>query len=209
MTFTVAVFEVLTKLGTPPSEADQAAYLHRWSVVGHLLGIRPDLLPIEPASAIELTAAIRRRETDPTADSRLLTASMIDALQPALWPPFRGIIPATVRWYVGDTIADGLGVKRSLWRLVLEGPLHDVSHRVGLDTTRHRFLRRIVRRWNKRVMRKFLRANRDGDRPDFDIPDELSACLGSPEQPTVGERFHLLFSRSRRELAPQRGGVTP
>ena len=191
----------MTKLGTPPSEADQTAYLHRWSVIGHLLGIRPDLLPIEPASAVELTAAIRRRETHPTGDSRLLTASMVDALQPALWLPFRGIIPATVRWYVGDVVADGLGVRRSAWRFVLEGPLHDLSHRVGLDTARHRFLRRVVRRWNKRVMRKFLRANRDGDRPDFDIPDELASCLGSPEQPTVGERFHLLFHRGKGRKA--------
>ena len=203
MTFTVAIFEVLTKLGTPPSDADQTAYLHRWSVIAHFLGIRPDLLHIDPASAVELTAAIRRRQTDPSADSHLLTSSLVDALQPALWRPFRGIVPATVRWYVGDPLADGLGIRRSAWRFVLEGPLHDLARRAGLDTARHHFLRRVMRRWNKRVMRSFLRANRDGDRPDFDIPDELAACLGAPERLTVGERFHLLLRRgSHRKTKP-------
>lgn len=193
MTFTVAIFEALAKLGVPASDADQEAYLHRWSVVGHLLGIRPDLLPIEPASAVELTAAIRRRQTHPTADSRLLTGALVDALQPALWRPFRGLIPATVRWYVGDPLADGLGVQRSLWRYVLEGPVHDAARRFGLDAARSHARIRVLRRWNRRIMRQFLRANREGDRPDFDIPDELSACLGSPEKPTIGERFHLPF----------------
>ena len=175
MTFTVAIFEVLTKLGVPPSEADQAAYLHRWSVIGHLLGIRPDLLPIEPASAVELTAAIRRRETNPTADSRLLTASLRRR------PPARAVAALP-----GHPPGDGALVRRRPagrrprgptvgWRFLLEGPLHDLAHRIGLDTARSHARRRVVRRWNRRVMRQFLRANRNGDRPDFDIPDELAA----------------------------------
>jgi hypothetical protein len=198
MTFTVAIFEVLEQLGVPASEADQTAYLHRWSVVGHLLGIRPDLLPIEPASAVELTAAIRRREVHATADSQVLTDALLGALEPALWLPFRGLIPATVRWYVGNPVADSLRIGPSPWRFLLEGPVREAMHRAGLGATHHTAVRKVVERWNRRLMRQFLRANRDGDRPRFDMPDELARAFGSPERPTAIERFHMFWNHTVR-----------
>ena len=46
LTFTEIVFEVFDRTGIVYSEEDADAYLHTWSLIGHYLGIRDDLLPL-------------------------------------------------------------------------------------------------------------------------------------------------------------------
>src|SRR5581483_558278 len=45
LTFTEVMFEVFDRTGIDYSEREADDYLHLWSYVGHVLGIRPDLLP--------------------------------------------------------------------------------------------------------------------------------------------------------------------
>ena len=53
LTFTQVVFEVFERFQTPVPAAQAEAYLHSWSVVGHLLGVRPDLLPLDRARPLD------------------------------------------------------------------------------------------------------------------------------------------------------------
>jgi ER-bound oxygenase mpaB/B'/Rubber oxygenase, catalytic domain len=65
-TFTVAVFRGLDQLGVPYESRDADAYLHTWCVIGHLLGIRPELLPLDRQEAEQIAHLIARRHHRPS-----------------------------------------------------------------------------------------------------------------------------------------------
>jgi hypothetical protein len=69
-TFTVAVFRGLDRMGIPYTADEADAYLHSWCVVGQLLGILPDLLPIgrDEAERLADTIARRHHERSPAGD---------------------------------------------------------------------------------------------------------------------------------------------
>jgi hypothetical protein len=90
MTFTRVIFESLDRLGVDLGHEDAHAYLHSWNIVGHLLGIRADLLPIDMASAVALTEAIRRRQYAPSRAGREMAAALVDLAESEMHPPGHG-----------------------------------------------------------------------------------------------------------------------
>src|SRR5262249_3309155 len=105
MTFTQTVFESLDRLGVPAPGASAASYCHRRCVVGHLLGLRADLLPLGLDDARAITAAIRRRQNAPSEDAQLLTSALVRALQTSVrLPVLRPLPPAMIRWLVGPEV---------------------------------------------------------------------------------------------------------
>ena len=73
MSFSWIVIDGLRRMGHPVSDADAEAYLHCWKVVGHLLGVEPDLLPGEHDPGRRLHprlpgASIRRLSRRPADD---------------------------------------------------------------------------------------------------------------------------------------------
>src|SRR6185437_8390836 len=50
-------------------------YLHLWSYVGELLGVHPDLLPLDREAARELMEQVRRRQFGPSPAGALLGVS--------------------------------------------------------------------------------------------------------------------------------------
>jgi hypothetical protein len=205
LTFTVTVFEVLDKLGVECDEADLDAYLFRWCVIGHLMGLRPDVLPLDRRAALAAAELIRARQCEPSRDGQELTQALVGAVQATM--PRRiadGLVPATVRWYVGDDMADVLDVRRNLWSPVLQGPVARLSDVVNPDQRRLARLgagvgalvalgyRRTMQRIGGAALEGFLEANRPGDgRPPFAVPTELR-----PKLPH-GPRAFRLRRRSR------------
>ena len=62
--FSGVVVDQLVRLGVQLSDADIDAYLHVWNVIGHLLGVRDELLVHDVGDAVALFDAIRRRSAD-------------------------------------------------------------------------------------------------------------------------------------------------
>lgn len=206
LTFTVTVFEVLDKLGVECDDADLDAYLFRWCAIGHLMGIRPDILPLDREAADAAAGLIRERQCAPSRDGRELTRALVVSVQETM--PRRiadGVIPATVRWYVGDDTADLLEVERNGWTRVLRGPvalLSDAANpdqrgpgRVGAGsrTLVVRAYRWVMTQIGGFALKGFLEANRPGDgRPAFAIPTELR-----PKLPRGPRRFSLRRAAGR------------
>ena len=61
---------MLAKLGVDFGDADLEGYLHRWKVIGSLLGVRDDVLPDDVAEAPAMAALIRYRQLGPSNDGR-------------------------------------------------------------------------------------------------------------------------------------------
>jgi hypothetical protein len=178
MTFTCVVFTSLERLGLPPTTEEAEAYLHTWCVIGHLLGIRPDLLPIELDAAWSLAAAIRRRQHRASRDGELLGTALSDAMARSMpLAPLRGLPSSTIRWLVGDEVATMVGIKKSDWTRVLFGPLRRAMSALPVADGDSRLVRRLTSHVTASVLRGFLDANRGGTRPPFDLPRRIQDRL--------------------------------
>ena len=62
LSFSYVPIEPLVRLGIPVTQADQEDYLYTWSVVGEMLGVRPEVRPTTVDEATALVMAIRRRQ---------------------------------------------------------------------------------------------------------------------------------------------------
>lgn len=74
-------------LGLRFSAADQAAVLHLWRYVGHLMGVAPGLLPATTTDAWRLYWLEAATEFLPDQDSRRLARALMDAAAPLLLTP--------------------------------------------------------------------------------------------------------------------------
>lgn len=94
-------------------EEDSIHHIYRW--VGHLMGLKPELLSTTRADETALYAQIRRRQLHPDDDSRTLARALVHGL--AMRRPFflpAGAIATLARHVVGAELADGLHLKASM-----------------------------------------------------------------------------------------------
>ena len=174
MTFTHSVFESLDRIGAvyKPSEAE--SYLHAWCIAGSLLGIVPEVLPLHLEDAREITEAIRRRQTAPSEDGRVLGQALVGAMRESM--PFwflRPLPAAVVRWNVGPEVAQINGIAR---RSVLGGVFagsHRIMRGFGLIAQHNKMLRVVSRHVGHAALGAFVRAGRSGTRPAFELPSHL------------------------------------
>ncbi len=191
MTFTVVVFDSLRRLGVPLSDDDAGAYLHAWKVVGHLIGIREDLLPLDLADAEEAWAAIRKRQTAHSPEGVEMTAALVGLLQKQMPPGQHHLPPTLIRYLVGDEVADLLSVARPSRIDDAElSALRRATAVMGRDAEHDRVVRRLGERLGRLMFEAFLVAERGGTRASFALPDELADRwgVGRPGAPPTATR---------------------
>jgi hypothetical protein len=116
LTFGYVFLRSLRKLGLGLSPADEDAYLHTWNVVGHILGIRRELMVDTMAEAADLFAVLqargRSRQVEPDARPEL-AQSLMHTMEKVL--PLRVLKPFPVlltHHLCGRATASELGLKR-------------------------------------------------------------------------------------------------
>jgi len=116
LTFSSDVVDGLATLGIELPRSDAEDYLHAWAVVGHILGIRPELIPGSMDEARALKQAIVRRQYGPTAEGIALTRALLE-MHGQFMPGefFDGVVPAVLRLVVGPEVADWMDVPRGHW----------------------------------------------------------------------------------------------
>lgn len=188
MTFTATVFESLEQLGVVFNDDEAECYLHAWCVVGHLLGLRADLLPLTMDDAREITAAIRRRQTRPSEDAIRLGKALVGAMRDSVRLPLLRPLPASMmRWSVGPEVAAIVGIRRRDPLAFLFDGLAVVMRRIGLAEQHNKMLRVIARHVGAAVLGSFVQAGRTGSRPPFALPSELQQQVDE----TRARRFAL------------------
>jgi hypothetical protein len=120
--FSSVVLEGLRQLGIRVTAADAESYMHLWRWSGWLMGIEPDLLPATESEAHRLAALMAATQDPPDDDSRLLARALLEAPLREARPGSLAQAQRTVRigralcrMFVGDAVADGLGVPRTGW----------------------------------------------------------------------------------------------
>ncbi|MDE2606618.1 MAG: DUF2236 domain-containing protein [Burkholderiales bacterium] len=114
LTFHYVFLKGMRTLRQRLSPSQEEAYLHAWNVVGHVLGIRDDLMPrtVEEAAAMfgQLQAAAQARPATPDVRPGLGRA-LIDAMAGSIrLPVVRGLPVPMTRWLVGRETARAIGV---------------------------------------------------------------------------------------------------
>jgi hypothetical protein len=116
MGFSIFVLDALHRLGIRMSTEGAEAYYYAWRLVGTMLGCAPEALPPDLAKAREFSDLYMIRHMGPSEEGAFLTRQLI-ALYQEVVPGtfFDPVVPALIRFLVGDTIADWLQVPRSPW----------------------------------------------------------------------------------------------
>jgi hypothetical protein len=161
------------------SDDDAEAYVHVWNVIGHLMGVRPDLLPLARADAEKVFKRIQLRNYASSEAGRELTAAAIEVMQDLLeLRLLRGLPAAGIREYLGKEVADLLGVPRArVTKLLFLPPrwFNQWSCRLEKDS---RLARTVAERVGRRLFRGSLAYERGGDsRPAFELSDALKEQL--------------------------------
>jgi hypothetical protein len=116
MGFSIQVLDALHRLGIRMSGCEAEAYYYAWRVVGIMLGCDPDAVPADTESARAFSDYYMVRHMGPSPEGARLTRQLIDMYEQVvpgkLLDP---IVPALIRYLVGDTVADWLEVPRSHW----------------------------------------------------------------------------------------------
>jgi hypothetical protein len=178
-TFSVIGLQVLHRGGVRVTDDDAECYVHTWSVIGHFMGIRTDLLPLDRADATTVFARIQRRNYARSVAGAELTTAAIEVMQELLaLRVLRGVPAAGIREYLGNDIADLLGVpKAHVTRLVFLPPrwFNQWSYKVQKDS---RLARAMTQQLGRQLFRGFLAYERDGEaRPSFALTDALKEQL--------------------------------
>jgi squalene cyclase len=109
LTFSCVTFDVLRRLWKFEA-AEGEAWLHAWTVVGHLLGIRAELLPHTLGEAETLMEAFRRRQWASSPEGKELARALVALMQEYYPPALAGVPVLLIRLFAGDHCADLLGL---------------------------------------------------------------------------------------------------
>lgn len=180
LTFSVSLVEGLESLGVRVPDAQREAYVHLWKVVGHLLGIHPDLQPQDFADGKDLLERILQRHQASTEEGHILTKALLDfgkEMTPGNNPVLKEMGPLMLGYYLGDERARLLGVEMNSGCLGVIMPLF-FRKMVGMSTRleeRSEPLDLLADKAGKLIMRGMVRAVRKAKGAPFDIPEDMKA----------------------------------
>lgn len=116
MMFSIQVLDALHRMGIHISNEGAEAYFYAWRVVGAILGVDTAAAPADLAEARDFSDLYMARHMGPSDEGATLTRQLIDLYEQVvpgtLLDP---VVPALIRYLIGDTCADWLQVPRSTW----------------------------------------------------------------------------------------------
>jgi hypothetical protein len=121
MMFSLQVLDALHRMGVHITPDGAEAYYYAWRVVGAILGCDPADIPPDLPAAREFSDRYMVRHMGPSPEGAHLTRQLIEMYEQVV--PGRlldPVVPALIRFLVGDTVADWLEVPRSRWDSVIK-----------------------------------------------------------------------------------------
>lgn len=120
LTFSYVVLRGLERMGVVLEPQDRDAYVHLWNVIGHVMGVRRDLMPEGYTEAASLFHALKQRLAGPSAEGTALMQAMLGWINALVPRPLRGLDLASelVIHFVGKQDAATLGIDQRRLRWV-------------------------------------------------------------------------------------------
>jgi hypothetical protein len=186
LTFSYVMLRGWKHLGIDLSREEAAAYLHCWNVVGHILGIRDELLARDVEEAAGLFEAIKRRRAADTPDGRALTTSLLDLCESFAGPSqilLRPIPRILMRGLLEPETCEMLAVPRLEPEHLAYQPLLRATVRIvnGVKTDVFQGLPDVAgvsALFSRRLLEVIVAQPRGGARTAFQIPEGLARSWG-------------------------------
>ncbi|MFF4243491.1 oxygenase MpaB family protein [Streptomyces sp. NPDC001822] len=125
MFFSLLVLDSLHRLGIHMSAEGAESYYYAWRVVGAMLGVDQDAVPRNTVEARRFLDLYMVRHMGPSAEGAHLTRQLIDLYEEVVPGTFFDpVVSSLIRYLVGDTCADWLGVPRTSWDTVVKAVPH-------------------------------------------------------------------------------------
>jgi hypothetical protein len=106
--------QTLAKWGVTMSDADQAADLHAWQVGLHMLGVRDQFIPASWADAVAQAQQMLWPDLVATPEGISLAQTLLGYIEQPTFGLDTGFVSEMVRYTLGDTYADWLGLPHDL-----------------------------------------------------------------------------------------------
>jgi len=191
LSFSSSLLHALDSLNMEYDPDEAEAYCHLWNVVGWLLGVDATILPLERAEMDALEKVIRKRNEKPSEAGTKMTDSLLELVQSFIrFSIFKGAAVSTMRLFIGDDTADLLKAPPADWTRLMIGALTPDDGRISRFLSSGPIARLVTMLLSKRVLKGFVEYERDGDRPDFQIPRRLGSV---PTAPGPGRRIAARF----------------
>ena len=120
MAFSLLVLDALYRMGIHVTNEGAEAYYYTWRVVGAILGVDLEASPADLAGARDFSDLYLARHMGPSEEGVRLTRQLIELYEQVvpgtLMDP---VVPALIRYLLGETSADWLRVPRSHWDTVV------------------------------------------------------------------------------------------
>lgn len=178
MTFSAVILDGLKMLRVHLSEEEAEAYLYAWQAVGHIVGVHESLIPHTIERADELKDVIRESEIGACEQGVELTRALVSAYEGLVEPKLLDGLPLSLmRRFLGK-YADVLGLPAANFTSHLVSLMITLSGAFDFIFRTLRGVRFAHRTLSMFMIRIFLRMERGGNRPAFDIPDHLADGWG-------------------------------
>jgi hypothetical protein len=186
LTFSHVMLRGWKHLGIDLSREEAAAYLHCWNVVGHILGIRDELLARDVEDAAALFEEIKRWRAADTPDGRALTTSLIDVCESFAGPSqilLRPIPRILMRGLLLPETCEMLAVPSLEPEHLAYRPLLRATARIvnGVKTDVFQGLPDVAgvsALFSRRLLEVIVARPRGGARTVFQIPERLALSWG-------------------------------
>jgi hypothetical protein len=174
LSFSVTTMHGLMKSNITLNAEEKESYLHLWKIIGHLMGVRDDLMPTDYADAESmLNKWMARNHKDTPAGKELMRAMVQFWYDRVPGTIFDGITSGWARLWIGDELSDMLDIPKFTWTLYL----------LKLQTFIWKYEDKFedwfipyqwyTRFWTRKLMIALLAMERNGKRPEFNIPASL------------------------------------
>jgi hypothetical protein len=174
MTFSIQILDGFKRFRIPVSDAEAEAFLHVWKVIGHLMGVLPELIPVDVADGYDLAYAILDHQKGPSVAGKELTAALLGFMEAKIpFRPLRGLPVTLMRHCVDKDIADMLAIPRANWTVVLILAGNALVRVIETLFPNHRRVHPVLDRISTDIIQALIDLDRGGERTPFSIPGSL------------------------------------
>ncbi|MBI3520317.1 MAG: DUF2236 domain-containing protein [Bacteroidetes bacterium] len=187
MSFSALILDGLEQLGVKLSAIEKDSYMHCWNIVGHFIGLDPQLYPANYQEGWDLGIAIIKRNQSQSEDGKFLTESLLDFSADFFKSTIFQKMPVyLMNYFIKDVsarididILKLLGVSKQVpFRVKLLGWVFICFMKIGHRFEKHSIIiKRLAHKYLLRYMQGLIDVYLKNNNVAFYIPDTLKANL--------------------------------
>lgn len=187
MSFSALILDGLEQLGVKLSDIEKDSYMHCWNIVGHFIGLDPQLYPANYQEGWDLGIAIIQRNQNESEDGKFLTDSLLDFSSEFFRSTIFQKMPVyLMNYFVKDVsarihidILKLLGVNKNVpLRVKIMGWIFIRFMKIGHAFEKHSVIaKRLAHRYLLKYMQGLIDTYLKNNNVEFYIPDTLKANL--------------------------------